>query len=318
MVELAPMRQAYGEALVELGRAEPDVVVLTADVQTSDFSYLFGQAFPDRYINVGIAEMALIDVAVGLANTGKVPYANAFAVFIASRAFEPVLTHLAYGQANVKLMAGYSGLSAQMEGPTHHAITDIAVMRALPGMAVVSPADATAMRALLPQVHAWPGPVYYRFCRNEVPVIYGPDHEPVMGRAHVAREGSDVTLIGSGTLVSRCLWAADQLAADGISARVLDMHTLKPIDAEAILAAARETGALVTAEEHSIVGGLGAAVAEVTTEAGLGVPLRRVGLADLFAGSGPYYEMLDSYGMSVADVVSAARTAIALMDSTRG
>jgi transketolase len=316
MVELAPMRQAYGEALVELGRADPDVVVLTADVQTSDFSFLFGEAFPDRYINVGIAEMALVDVSVGLANAGKTPYPNTFAVFIASRAFEPVLTHLAYGQANVKLMAGYSGLSPQMEGPTHHAITDIAVMRALPNMAVVSPADAVAMRALLPQVHALPGPVYYRFCRNEVPVVFGDDYAPRIGQAWVARRGSDVTLIGSGTLLSRCLSAADELAGRGIDARVLDMHTIKPLDTEAVLAAAHETGAIVTAEEHSIIGGLGAAVAEVVTDAGLGVAVKRVGLADCFAGSGPYYDMLDAYGMSVADVVAAAEAAIALKRGT--
>jgi transketolase len=306
------MRRAYGEALVELGRAEPDVVVLSADVQTSDFSYLFGEAFPERYINVGIAEMCLVDVAVGLANAGKVPYANTFAVFMASRAFEPILTHLAYGEANVKLMAGYSGISPQMEGPTHHAITDIAVMRALPGMTVVSPADVVAMRALLPLVHAWKGPVYYRFSRNEVPTILGPDYAPVIGRAWVAREGTDITLIGSGTLLSRCLWAADELAGRGISARVLDMHTLKPLDAGAVLAAARETGAIVTAEEHSVIGGLGAAVAELVTDAGLGVPVKRVGLADRFAGSGPYYEMLDAYGMSTADVVAAAEAALGL------
>jgi transketolase len=312
MVQLAPMRQAYGEALVELGREDPNVVVLTADVQTSDFSYLFGEVFPDRYVNVGIAEMCLVDVAVGLANTGKVTYPNTFAVFMASRAFEPILTHLAYGQANVKLMAGYSGISPQMEGPTHHAITDIAVMRALPGVAVVSPADSVAMRALLPQVHAWAGPVYYRFCRNEVPVVFGDDYAPVVGKAWLAREGSDVTLIGSGTLLSRCLWAADELAGRGIEARVLDMHTIKPLDIEAVIAAARETGAIVTAEEHSVIGGLGAAVAEVVTDAGLGVPVKRVGLDDRFAGSGPYYDMLDAYGMSVADVVAAADAALAL------
>jgi transketolase len=311
-VELAPMRLAFGQALLELGRSDPDVVALTADVQTSDFSYLFGEAFPDRYINVGIAEMCLIDVAVGLANAGKVPFANTFAVFMASRAFEPILTHLAYGGANVKLMAGYSGISPQMEGPTHHAITDLAVMRVLPNMTVVSPADATAMRKLLPQVHAWPGPVYYRFSRQEVPVLFDETYAPVIGRAVTVRPGRDVTLIGIGTLLSRCLWAAAELAHEGVDARVLEIHTLKPLDTEAILAAARETGALVTAEEHSIIGGLGAAVAETVTDAGVGVPVKRVGLADRFAGSGGYVEMLDAYGMSVEDIVRAARSSMAL------
>jgi transketolase len=310
--ELVAMRRAYGEALVELGRDDPAVVALTADVQTSDFSYLFGEAFPDRYVNVGIAEQCLIDVAVGLANTGLVPFVNTFAVFMASRAVEPVLTHLAYGGANVKLMAGYSGISPQMEGPTHHAITDLAIMRALPNLAVVSPADAVAMRRLLPQVRAWPGPVYYRFTRQEVPLLFDDAYQPQIGRAVTLREGGDVTLIGVGTLVSRCLWAAEALAREGIEARVVEMHTLKPLDEAAIADAAAATGAIVTAEEHSVINGLGAAVAEVVTDRGLGVPVKRVGLQDRFAGSGPYERMLDTYGMSVGDVVVAARAAIGL------
>jgi transketolase len=312
MVELMPMRQAYGEALVELGRRNPDVVALTADVSTSDFSYLFGLAFPDRHLNVGIAEMCLIDVAVGLANVGKIPFPNTFAVFMASRAFEPILTHASYGGANLKLMAGYSGISPQMEGPTHHAITDIAVMRALPNMTIVSPADPVAMRKMLPLVAEWPGPVYYRFCRNEVPVLFDDSYTPVIGKAIRLRTGRDVTLIGIGTLLSRCLWAADELAAEGIEATVLEVHTVKPLDVEAIAEAAGETGAVVTAEEHSVIGGLGGAVAEALTDLGVGVPIKRVGLPDRFAGSGSYYEMLDKYGMSVEDVKIAARAAIEL------
>ena len=310
MVELASMRQAYGEALVELGRTNPDVVALSADVQTSDFSHLFAAAYPDRFFNVGIAEQCLIDVAVGLAGCGKIPFPNTFAVFFASRALEPILTHLCYGGANVKLMAGYSGLSPQYEGPTHHAITDIAVMRALPNMTVVSPADPVALRKLLPQVAAWPGPVYFRFCRNEVPVLFDEAYSPVIGRGVTLRTGTDVTLIGSGTLLARCLWAADELAADGLSASVIDLHTIKPLDTELIHRAARETGAIVTAEEHNVIGGLGAAVAEVVTDA-FPVPVRRVGIRDRFAESGGYYEMLDAFGMSVADIVTAARAAVA-------
>lgn len=314
--DLVAMRRAYGEALVELGKDDPTVVALTADVRTSDLSVLFGDAYPDRFFDVGIAEQCLIDVAVGLANTGLVPFVNTFAVFMASRAVEPVLTHLAYGRANVKLMAGYSGISPQMEGPTHHAITDLAIMRALPNMTVVTPADAVAMRRLLPQVRAWPGPVYYRFTRQEVPLLFDASYDPVIGRAVTLREGSDVTLIGVGTLLSRCLWAADALASEGIEARVMDLHTLKPLDEAAITDAARATGAIVTAEEHSIINGLGAAVAEVVTDQGLGVPVKRVGLRDRFAGSGPYERMLDAYGMSVDDVVGAAREAIALKRRT--
>ncbi len=190
------MRQAYGEALVALGAANANVWALTADVGTSDFSNLFEAAFPERYVNVGIAEQCLIDVAVGLASCGKIPFPNCFAVFMASRALEPVLTHLAYGRANVKLMAGYSGLSPQMDGPTHHAITDIAVMRGLPNMAIVSPADPVAMGKLLPQVAEWDGPVYFRFSRNDVPVLFDESYLPRIGEAVTLRSGADITLIG--------------------------------------------------------------------------------------------------------------------------
>ncbi|MGD0863088.1 MAG: transketolase C-terminal domain-containing protein [Candidatus Limnocylindrales bacterium] len=310
MVEVVGMRPTYGAALVELGRSNSDVVALTADVQTSDFSYLFENAFPERYFNVGIAEQCLIDVAVGLAYTGKIPFVNTFAVFMASRALEPILTHLCYGEANVKLMAGYSGISPQMEGPTHHAITDLAVMRCLPGMTVVSPADAVALRQLLPQVAAWSGPVYFRFSRQEVPVVHSDSVDLEIGKAAQLRDGSDVTLIGIGTLVSRCVEAAALLAAEGIEARVLDLHTLKPLDVDAVLTAAHETGALVTAEEHTVIGGLGSAIAETITDVGLAVPLRRVGIADRFAESGGYFEMLDKFGMSVGDVVRAAHDVV--------
>ena len=313
MEQLGAMRRAYGEALVDLGRAIPDVVALSADVQTSDFSYLFAQAFPDRFFNVGIAEQCLIDVGAGLAYEGKVPFVNAFAVFLASRALEPILTHLCYGEANVKLMAGYSGVSPQMEGPTHHAITDFAVMRSLPGMTVVSPADPVALRKLLPQVAAWPGPVYFRFSRNEVPVVLDEgSYEPTIGRAVTVRQGRDLTLIGVGTMLSRCLEAAQRLAIEGVEARVLDMHTIKPLDLEAVRRAGVDTGAVVTAEEHSIIGGLGGAVAEALADSDLMVPLRRIGIADRFVESGPYVELLDKFGMSVDDVVAAAHHVLAL------
>jgi transketolase len=199
-----------------------------------------------------------------------------------------------------------------MDGPTHHAITDLAVMRALPGMTIVSPADPIAMRALLPQVAAWPGPVYFRFSRSDVPVLFDESYAPQIGQAVHLRQGADVTLIGTGTMVGRCLQAADALAADGVSAQVIELHTIKPLDEQAVLDAAGLTGAIVTAEEHSIIGGLGGAVAELVSEAGRSVPVRRVGLADRFASSGPYTAMLDAFGMAVDDVVRAAHEAIAL------
>lgn len=305
------MRPAFGRAMVELGRANPDVVVLSADVSNSDFTFMFQDAFPDRFINVGIAEQCLIDVAVGLAYCGKLPFATTFAFLHATRALEPIRTHLGIGEANVKLMAPYGGLSPMQEGPTHHAISDIAIMRSLPRMTIVQPADTIALEKLLPQVAAWPGPVYLRMNRNEVPLLFDEAYAPTIGKAMILRPGSDVTLVGTGLMVSRCLQAAEELAGEGISARVLDVHTIKPLDEAAILEAAEATGAIVTAEEASVVGGLGGAVAEVL---GLGhpVPLRRVGIDDRFVSEcGPYMELLDRHGMSVADIKAAAGDAFA-------
>ena len=310
MAEMISMRIAYGKALVELGRTHPEVVVLSADVANSDHSYMFGEAYPERFINVGIAEQSLVDAAVGLALSGKVAFANTFAFLLATRALEMVRTHLCYGEANVKLMGAYGGLSDSFDGPTHHSVTDIAIMRALPNMTVVVPSDPVTLTRLLSQVADWPGPVFVRLNRNEVPVLYDDDCAPVLGKAITARDGGDVTLVGTGIMVGRCLEAAEALAAQGIGARVLDMHTIKPLDEEAVLAAARETGALVTAEEHSVIGGLGGAVAEVVADA-CPVPVKRVGLADCFAETGPYHAILDRYGMSVGHIVQAARDALA-------
>ena len=310
MAELIPMRKAYGEALVALGAANPDVVVLSADVSNSDFSFMFEEAFPDRFFNVGIAEQSLVDVAVGLAYSGKIPFANTFAFLFATRALEMIRTHLCYGEANVKLMAAYAGLSDSFDGPTHHSIVDIAIMRALPNMTVVVPGDTVALAKLLPQVAAWRGPVYFRLNRNEVPLVFDDSYAPVIGKAVTVRTGNDVTLICNGMMVWRCLEAADLLEREGIGARVLEMHTVKPLDVDAVVQAARETGALVTAEEHSIVGGLGGAVAETVSDR-CPVPVKRVGIADRFAETGPYNLLLDRYGMAVADIVNAARAAIA-------
>jgi transketolase len=305
------MRQVYGQTLVELGRTHPDVVVLSADVSNSDHSCMFEEAFPDRFFNVGIAEPCLVDVAVGLACSGRVPFANTFSFLFATRALEMVRTHLCYGRANVKLMGAYSGLSDSFDGPTHHSITDLAIMRALPNMTVVVPGDPVGLRKLLPQVADWQGPVFFRLTRNEAPVLFDESYEPRIGKAVVLREGADVTLIGMGMMLSRCLDAADTLQREKISAAVVEMHTLKPLDTACVLNAAARTGAIVTVEEHSIVGGLGAAVAETVTDV-CPVPVKRVGIADRFAESGPYHDLLDNYGMAVGDIVKAARSALAV------
>ncbi len=309
MAELVLMRKAYGEALVKLGESNPDVVVLSADVSNSDFSFMFQEAFPDRFINVGIAEQSLVDVAAGLAYSGKIPFANTFAFLFTTRALEMVRTHLCYGEANVKLMATYAGISDSFDGPTHHAITDLAIMRAMPNMTVVVPGDTIALARLLPQVAEWKGPVYFRVNRNEVPVIFDDAYQPVIGKAVHLRSGKDVTILCCGLMVSRSLEAARVLADAGIQAGVTEIHTLKPLDEEAIIQAAKETGALVTVEEHSILGGLGGAVAEVVSGK-VPVPVRRVGLADRFAETGPYATILDHYGMAVEDILEAVKQAV--------
>lgn len=304
------MRQTYGDALVELGRKRNDVVVLSADVSSSDFSWMFEAAFPDRFFNVGIAEPALVDVSVGLANTGRIPIANTFAIFLATRAIEMIRTHLCYGKANVKLAGAYAGLSDSFDGPTHHSITDIAIMRSLPGMTVVVPSDSLAVTKLLPQVVDWNGPVYFRLCRNEVPQIYSSDsYQPVIGKGITLIEGSDVTLFVNGVLASRAITAVRELARLGVSARLVEIHTVKPLDSGLISQCAIETGAVVTIEEHSIVGGLGGAVAECLSGCHP-VPVERVGINDCFAETGPYQDLLDKYGMSVEAIVRASRRAV--------
>lgn len=306
----ALIRKAYGEALVQLGAEREDVVVLSADVQSSDFSYMFEAAYPQRFINVGIAEPALVDVAVGLANGGKVPIANTFAFLFATRALEMVRTHLCYGGANVKLAAAYAGLSDSFDGPTHQTVADLAILRSLPRMTIVVPADALAVKRLLPQVVDWNGPAYFRLCRNELPQIFTDAYEPEIGKGIVLLDGDDATVIACGVMVARAIQAARMLAQRHIYVRVVEMHTIKPLDTDLVECCARETGAIVTAEEHSIVGGLGGAVAECISQCAP-VPLERVGVNDTFTESGPYFDLLEKYGMSAEAIAAAVERAVA-------
>jgi transketolase len=309
MTELLSMRKAYGEALVKLGHTNEKVVALSADVSNSDHSYMFEQAFPNRFFNVGIAEQCLVDVAAGLAYAGKIPFANTFAFLFATRALEMVRSHLCYGGANVKLMAAYAGLSDSFDGPTHHSITDIAIMRSLPNMTVVIPSDGFAVEKLLPQVADWDGPVYFRMNRNEVPVLFDDSYSPKIGKAYEILEGKDLTIFCCGMMVSRTLEAVTLLKTEGIDPQVIELHTVKPLDKEAILSAAAGTCAIVTVEEHSVLGGMGSAIAEVVSE-NYPVPIKRVGLSDCFSETGGYKEILDAYGMSVTDIVEAAKSVL--------
>lgn len=302
MGEKIAIRDAYGDALKELGEQNQSVVGLEADVASSTKSGIFGKAFPERYFNVGISEMDMTAMAAGLAREGMIPFVNTFAAFLTTRGADPIQSLIAYDNLNVKLCGTYCGLSDSYDGASHQAITDLAFVRSIPNLTVVSAADAAETRKAVFAAASHQGPVYLRLSRAEAPVYYTRDMEFEIGRGITVREGEDVTLITTGTMLHGALRAAELLAARGIQATVVDMHTIKPIDRELILKCARRTGAIVTVEEHSIYGGLGSAVAEVLVE-NHPVPMERIGAVD-FAESGDYEQLLQKYGygpQSIAD-----------------
>jgi len=304
------MREAYGRALADYGALNPLVVALDADTSSSTLSGYFAAKYADRFFNVGIAEPCMVDMAAGLAMGGMLPFVNGFAALIALRALEQVRTCICYNNASVKIAAGYAGVSDFKDGPTHHAITDIAIMRSLPGMTVVVPADAAEAAAFVPLVADWDGPVYLRLSRSATLPVSQPGEKLRIGKAVLRRPGTHLTLVACGSMVGRCLQAADSLAGRGINACVLDLHTVKPLDRDMILSAASETGAILTAEEHTVIGGLGSAVAELL-EQQKPVPLACLGIRDTFACTGPDPEsIMDAYGLGVVDIVDAAASII--------
>ncbi len=301
------MREAYGRALAELGAINPRVVALDVDTSMSTLSNYFAQHFPERFFNIGIAEPCMVDVAAGLALGGQVPFINGFASLLALRALEQIRTCVCYAHTNVKIAASYAGLSDFKDGATHYAISDLANMRALPGMTVIVPADAAEAAAWVPLVAEYDGPVYLRLSRAGALPVHMADNPLQIGKGRILRTGTDLTLVATGAMVGRCALAAEQLSAQGIHARLVEIHTLKPLDSELLLQAAEETGALVTAEEHSIIGGLGSAVAEVLSEA-CPVPLERIGIRDHFCPTGRDLDtLMDACGLSVDAVVAAAK-----------
>jgi len=305
-----PQREAYGRALAEYGAVNENIVVLDADTSSSTLTHFFASRFPDRFFNIGIAEPCLVDFGVGMALGGFVPFVNAFAAFLSLRAIEQVRTCIAYAETNVKLVGHYAGLSDFKDGPTHNCIVDLAVMRALPNLTVIVPSDNHQIINWLPVIAEHPGPVYFRMSRDKSLPVHPEDIRPVIGKAIQLTDGTDVTLIACGTMVGRAMQAAGLLASQGVSARVLDLHTLKPLDVEAICTAAAETGAIVTAEEHSIIGGLGGAVAEVLVE-NCPVPMVRVGIRDRFGVTSLDADSLMDYmGLRVEDIAQAALQAI--------
>lgn len=302
-------RAAYGKALVELAESRDDFVVLDADLATATKTGMIKKSHPGMFYDCGIAEQNMMSVAAGFASTGKMVFASSFAMFAAGRAYEQIRNSIAYPRLNVKIGATHAGISVGEDGATHQCIEDIALMRAIPGMTVLSPADAVESRAAVFLAAEIEGPVYLRFGRLPVPVIYEEPFKLELGRGKVLRDGGDVTIIATGLMVHEALAAYDTLKAEGVAARVVDMASIKPIDRELIVESARLTGALVTAEEHTVIGGLGSAVCDVVSEE-CPVPVKRVGVRDAFGTSGPAAEVLDLYGLRAANIAAAAREVI--------
>ena len=295
-------RESYGNALVELGKKYENLVVLDADLAGATKTGVFKKAFPDRHIDCGIAECNMMGIAAGLSTTGKVPFASTFAMFASGRAYEQVRNSIGYPHLNVKIGATHAGISVGEDGATHQCNEDMALMRTIPGMVILNPSDDVEARAAVEAAYHHEGPVYLRFGRLAVPVINDrPDYKFEIGKGIVLRDGSDVTIIATGLCVSEALGAAEKLAADGISAQVINIHTIKPLDEELVVEAARKTGKVVTVEEHSIIGGLGGAVAETLGEK-LPTPMLRIGIRDVFGESGPALELIKKYGLDADSI----------------
>lgn len=298
MSKMMATRDGYGKALVELGKENENVVVLDADLSKSTKTAGFGEAYPERFFNAGVAEQNLIGLAAGLSTTGKIPFASSFAMFATGRAFEIIRNSIGYPQLNVKVCATHAGITVGEDGASHQALEDIACMRTIPNMTVIVPADGVEAMNAVKKIAEYQGPVYLRLGRLAVPVIN--DHENYnfeIGKGITLKEGGDITIIATGLMVHEALKAAESLEEKGVEARVLNLHTIKPIDRDLIIKAAEETGSVITAEEHNIIGGLGSAVAEVLSE-NMPVPLKRIGVEDTFGESGKPAELLEKYGLT--------------------
>ena len=295
-------RDSYGNALVELGKEHENLVVLDADLAAATKTGVFKKVFPERHIDCGIAECNMMGVAAGLATTGKVPFASSFAMFAAGRAFEQIRNSIGYPKLNVKIGATHAGISVGEDGATHQCNEDIALMRTIPGMVVINPSDDVEARAAVKAAYKHEGPVYLRFGRLAVPVINDrEDYKFELGKGVVLREGKDITLIATGLPVAETLEAAEKLAADGIDAKVINIHTIKPLDEELIVEAAKETGKVVTIEEHSVIGGLGSAICDVLSE-NYPVKVLKIGVNDVFGESGPALELIKKYELDADSI----------------
>lgn len=308
MAEKIATRAAYGKALAEFGK-DYDIVVMDADLSKSTNTAMFQKEFPERFINTGIAEGNMISTAAGIASTGKTVFASSFAMFASGRAFEQIRNSVAYPKLNVKIAATHAGVTVGEDGATHQCLEDIGLMRTIPGMVILNPADAVETRLAIKAAIEYKGPTYIRLGRLPVSVIFDDSYKFEIGKGVTVRDGGDVTIIATGIMVEEAFAAAELLKSEGISARVINMATIKPIDKDIIVKAAGETGAIVTAEEHNINGGLGSAVAEVLVE-NLPVPMERIGTKDVFGCSGKPAQLMEKYELTAKDIANAAKKAI--------
>ncbi len=309
MADKISTRQAYGDTLVELGKKKKDIIVMDADLSKSTMTAGFKKEFPERFFNAGIAECNMMGMAAGLALSGKTVFASTFAMFAAGRAYEIIRNSIAYPKANVKICATHAGITVGEDGASHQCIEDLALMRVIPGMTVVHPADAVSTKKLLEQIAGENGPAYVRLGRLNIPVLYDEDAKIELGKGSCVKDGGDVTVIACGLMVNEAMMAAEELEKEGISVRVIDMHTIKPIDEEIIVKAASETKAIVTAEEHSVIGGLGSAVAEVVVKR-RPTRMAMVGVQDRFGQSGKPPLLMEEYNITAADIVKAVKEAL--------
>lgn len=303
------IREAYGEALAELGKINNDIVVLDADVSTSTRSVLFKNAAPERFFNVGIAENNMVAMAAGFASCGKVPFVNTFAFLLTLRAADPVRSLIAYNNLNVKLAGAYGGFSDSYDGASHQSVEDISIMRSMPNMTVCVVSDEIITKKAVEAAAEYYGPVYLRLSRNETPNIYDSSQEFTIGRGIMLKEGTDVTIISNGLMVCRALDAAQELEKSGIRADVIDMHTVKPLDVDLLITRAAKTGAIVTVEEHNVIGGLGSAVSEALARY-YPVPVEMVGIGDCFGESGALEELLDKHKLNKGGIIQAVKAVI--------
>jgi transketolase len=307
-------REAFGKALVELGKANKDVVALDADLSKSTYTNLFGKEFPDRFFECGIAEADMVGIGSGLASAGKIPFASSFSCFLLNKGFEQLRVTAAFPQVNLKIVGTHSGISIGEDGPSQMSVEDISLACSLPGFTVICPADEVAMRELVNASAARFGPIFLRAGRAKAPIVYAQDQKFEIGRSIQLLDGDDVTIIAAGLLVAESIRAAEQLEGEGISSRVIDMHTIKPLDRDAIARAASETGAIVTAEEHLVDGGLGVRVSQVVVETRPCV-MECVGIQNTYAESGTPDQLLEKYGLLAKNVVEAARKAVSRKQS---